>query len=315
MAWPNTRRRPARTIDRASAAATSPCRRRRARDRRWPRDPANLEALNALGYSLHSQGQAPRCPNRRICKLANLQPVAAIALDECRHRPPLAMSGSMRRCYAFARAAALGADTADFYYNVALAHIARDDYEAARSLLQKALQSRTLTMRKSAIGMPFAATRRCAPTKRSRRSRAGKVCRRSRPMLSANAGHLMMKLGEIEPRRTDRAQCRCCKARPIRAPTLTLDPAARTHQPHRRGAPLLGAAAGPAGRRTPRAMTTQCHRSPAGAARIAARGGGRICSSTSSRAASGEHLRHFQQLPAGQIPGCAWTLRRSVSTS
>ena len=56
--------------------------------------------------------------------------------------------GTARRCddridealYAFARAAALGANTADFYYNVALAHIGRDDYEAARSLLQKALK-------------------------------------------------------------------------------------------------------------------------------------------------------------------------------
>jgi len=59
--------------------------------------------------------------------------------------------GTARRCddridealYAFAKAAALGADTADFYYNVALAHIGRDDYEAAYSLLKKALARRS----------------------------------------------------------------------------------------------------------------------------------------------------------------------------
>jgi tetratricopeptide (TPR) repeat protein len=40
---------------------------------------------------------------------------------------------------AFARAATLGASSADFYYNVALAHLERNDLESARALLARAL--------------------------------------------------------------------------------------------------------------------------------------------------------------------------------
>ncbi|HEY2678024.1 MAG TPA: sulfotransferase [Steroidobacteraceae bacterium] len=41
---------------------------------------------------------------------------------------------------AFARAAALGADHADFYYNLGLTHLDRGDYESARHLLEQARQ-------------------------------------------------------------------------------------------------------------------------------------------------------------------------------
>ncbi len=111
--------------------------------------------------------------------------------------------GTARRCddridealYAFARAAALGANTADFYYNVALAHIARDDYEAARSLLQKAL---TLAPDDAEVRYRFAFC--CYETLRTDEALAaldGWETLAAAPDVSASAGHLMMKLGEI----------------------------------------------------------------------------------------------------------------------
>src|ERR1039457_5470651 len=41
---------------------------------------------------------------------------------------------------AYARAAQLGAQSADFYYNLGLTHIARGDFEAGRAVLNDALQ-------------------------------------------------------------------------------------------------------------------------------------------------------------------------------
>ena len=101
-------------------------------------DPHNLDVLKALAYSLHVQAKHRESEDVYIA-LANLEPSQPLHWMNV---------GTARRCddridealYAFARAAALGANTADFYYNVALAHIGRDDYEAARSLLQKALK-------------------------------------------------------------------------------------------------------------------------------------------------------------------------------
>jgi len=55
--------------------------------------------------------------------------------------------GTARRCrghleealFAFARAAAMGAASADFYYNLGLTHIDRNDFESARAVLAKAM--------------------------------------------------------------------------------------------------------------------------------------------------------------------------------
>lgn len=101
-------------------------------------DASNLEALNCLAYSLHLQARH-RDSEQAYLQLAKLQPSQPLHWMNV---------GTARRCderidealFAFAKAAALGANTADFYYNVALAHITRDDYQAARSLLQKAVQ-------------------------------------------------------------------------------------------------------------------------------------------------------------------------------
>jgi Flp pilus assembly protein TadD len=103
-------------------------------------DPLNTRALSALGLALHSQGKY-RESERAYLKMTELEPAESMHWMNV---------GTARRCddridealYAFAKAAALGADTADFYYNVALAHIGRDNYEAAYSLLHKALAQR-----------------------------------------------------------------------------------------------------------------------------------------------------------------------------
>jgi Flp pilus assembly protein TadD len=158
-------------------------------------DPANLKALGALGYSLHSQGKHRESEDAYL-KMAELEP------SQCMHWMNV---GTARRLdgridealYAFARAAALGADTADFYYNVALAHIGREDYESAHSLLNKA---RNLNPDDAEICYRYAFC--CYETLRTDEASAAldrwEQLPAVTPELSANAGHLMMKLGDIE---------------------------------------------------------------------------------------------------------------------
>ncbi len=100
--------------------------------------PNNTPVLGRLGLVLHQQ-QKFRESEAVFLRLAEANP------RESRHWMNV---GTARRCagdleqalYAFARAAALGANSADFYYNVALAHIDRNDFEAARGLLKKAFE-------------------------------------------------------------------------------------------------------------------------------------------------------------------------------
>lgn len=156
-------------------------------------DPHNLAALNALAYSLHVQAKH-RESEEVYLELANLEPSQPLHWMNV---------GTARRCddridealYAFARAAALGANTADFYYNVALAHIGRDDYEAARSLLQKAL---ALAPDDAEVRYRYAFC--CYETLRTDEALAaldGWEALAAAADISASAGHLMMKLGEI----------------------------------------------------------------------------------------------------------------------
>jgi Flp pilus assembly protein TadD len=156
-------------------------------------DPHNLDVLKALAYSLHVQAKHRESEEVYVA-LADLEPSQPLHWMNV---------GTARRCderidealYAFARAAALGADTADFYYNVALAHIGRDDYEAARSLLQKA---RTLAPDDAEVRYRYAFC--CYETLRTDEALAaldGWETLAAAPDISASAGHLMMKLGEI----------------------------------------------------------------------------------------------------------------------
>jgi Flp pilus assembly protein TadD len=97
----------------------------------------SVPALALLGAALHAEA-----------RFAEAEPVF-LRLTELVPQEPLHWMnvGSARRCagrsdealQAFARAAALGAATRDFYYNVALTHLQRQDFESARSLFERAL--------------------------------------------------------------------------------------------------------------------------------------------------------------------------------
>jgi tetratricopeptide (TPR) repeat protein len=157
-------------------------------------DPDNLDRLRSLAYALHVQARHRESEGAYL-KLATLEPSQPLHWMNV---------GTARRCddridealFAFARAAALGANTADFYYNVALAHIGRDDYEAARSLLQKA---RALAPDDAEVRYRYAYC--CYETLRTDEALAaldGWEALAAAPDIAASAGHLMMKLGDIE---------------------------------------------------------------------------------------------------------------------
>jgi Flp pilus assembly protein TadD len=157
-------------------------------------DPLNKRALSALGLALHTQAKY-RESELAYLKMTELEP------SESMHWMNV---GTARRCddridealYAFAKAAALGADTADFYYNVALAHIGRDDYEAAYSLLKKALE---LSPNDTEVRYRYAFC--CYETLRTEEARAAldgwELLPAAASEVAAQAGHLMMKLGDI----------------------------------------------------------------------------------------------------------------------
>jgi Flp pilus assembly protein TadD len=99
-------------------------------------DPSHVEALEALGFFLHSARQYAES-EEIFAKLAELRP----------GEPDYWMNlGTARRCggrldealSAYAEAATLGADSSDFLFNVGLTHIDRKDYESGRVVLAKA---------------------------------------------------------------------------------------------------------------------------------------------------------------------------------
>jgi Flp pilus assembly protein TadD len=101
-------------------------------------DPAHVEALGALGFLLHSARQFDESAEV-FSKLTELQPA----------EPAYWMNlGTARRCSgrfddalaAYAGAADRGANSADFYYNVGLTHIDRNDFEAGRVVLTQAVE-------------------------------------------------------------------------------------------------------------------------------------------------------------------------------
>jgi Flp pilus assembly protein TadD len=158
-------------------------------------DPLDKRSLSALGLALHGQAKY-RESELAYLKMTELEP------SESMHWMNV---GTARRCddridealYAFAKAAALGADTADFYYNVALAHIGRDDYEAAYSLLKKAL-ARSPSDTEVRYRYAFC----CYETLRTEEARAAldgwELLPSAASEVAAQAGHLMMKLGDID---------------------------------------------------------------------------------------------------------------------
>jgi Flp pilus assembly protein TadD len=157
-------------------------------------DPVSLEALGALGLALHIQAKH-RESEQVYLKMTVLEP------SEPMHWMNV---GTARRCdgriddalYAFAKAAALGGDSADLYYNVALAHIGREDYESARTLLEKACK---LDANDAEIRYRYALC--CYETLRAEEALAAldrfEQLPSAAPEITAGAGHLLMLLGDI----------------------------------------------------------------------------------------------------------------------
>jgi tetratricopeptide (TPR) repeat protein len=155
-------------------------------------DPVDLKALRVLAFALHTQGSHAESE------------VVYLRISELEPQQPLHWMnvGTARRCdgridealYAFARAAALGAASADFYYNVGLAHIARDDFESARAVLEKAL---SLSPDDAEVRFRYAFC--CYETLRTDEAIAAlegwETQPQTSPEIAASAGHLLMKLG------------------------------------------------------------------------------------------------------------------------
>lgn len=158
-------------------------------------DPSQRKALSVLAYALHTQGRHAESEKvyLRISELEPQQPLHWMNV------------GTARRCdgridealYAFARAAALGAAGADFYYNVGLTHIARDDFESARAVLETALR---LNPEDAEVRFRFALC--CYETLRTDEALAAlegwEADAQVSPEVAASAGHLLMKLGQAE---------------------------------------------------------------------------------------------------------------------
>lgn len=100
--------------------------------------PGNTTALAILGLVYHAQSRFAEAI-RTFEELVGAEPL------EATHWLNL---GTARRCIgqfdaaltAYARGAQLGGTSADFYYNVGLTHIDRLDFEAARSVLARAVE-------------------------------------------------------------------------------------------------------------------------------------------------------------------------------
>jgi tetratricopeptide (TPR) repeat protein len=100
-------------------------------------EPDHIDTLNLLGFLLHSTRQFEESIEV-FAKLTELQPA----------EPSHWMNhGTARRCSgrledalaAYARAAERGANSADFFYNVGLTHIDRNDFESGRLVLGQAV--------------------------------------------------------------------------------------------------------------------------------------------------------------------------------
>jgi tetratricopeptide (TPR) repeat protein len=158
-------------------------------------DPLQIIALGGLGLALHMQNkhQESEAIYLRMTEIEPSDPMHWMNV------------GTARRCagqldealYAFARAAHMGAGSADFYYNVALAHMARDDFESACAVLRKALG---LNPEDGEIRYRYALC--CYETMRTEEALAAlDGWERLLPVsaeITAHAGELLMKLGQPE---------------------------------------------------------------------------------------------------------------------
>ena len=158
-------------------------------------DTGHIGALGILGSALHAQARFDDA-EAAYSELATLQP------DIPFHWMNV---GTARRCagrldealFAFAKASALGASSADFYYNIALTHIERNDFESARALLAKA---HALAPEDTEIRFRYA---QCCyeclqPDEALEALKGWERFGTPNHTIAADIGHLLMKLGSSE---------------------------------------------------------------------------------------------------------------------
>jgi len=157
-----------------------------------PNDPTALAILGAVLHEAGRHGEAEQI----FIDLIEAQP------DEAVHWMNL---GTTRRALgnpegalpAFTRAAQLGAASSDFFYNVGLTHIDRKDFEAARSVLEKAA---AMEPHDPEIRLQYATA--CHESMRTDLAVAAlenwKDFPGLYPELVARIGNLLMNLGETE---------------------------------------------------------------------------------------------------------------------
>jgi tetratricopeptide (TPR) repeat protein len=158
-------------------------------------DPSHIEALGVLGFLLHSVRQFDESAEI-FAKLTELRPA----------EPAYWMNlGTARRCSgrlddalaAYAVSAERGANSADFYYNVGLTHMDRNDFEAGRVVLSQAV---ALTPDEAEIRYRYALC--CYERLRTDEALAALEhwdnLSGLNPEIIANMGLLLMKLGAAE---------------------------------------------------------------------------------------------------------------------
>jgi Flp pilus assembly protein TadD len=158
-------------------------------------DPSHIEALCAMGFLLHSAHQYAEAEEvfAKLIALRPAEPEYWMNLGTARRR-----SGRLDEALtAYARAASLGANSADFLFNVGLTHIDREDYESGRAVL---FQASELAPDDAEIRYHYALC--CYERVRIEEALAAldhwDNLSGLTPELTANIGLLLMKLGAAE---------------------------------------------------------------------------------------------------------------------
>ena len=158
-------------------------------------EPGHFGALSVLGLVLHDArryGEAEQI----FCELTQAhpeEPVHWMNLGTARR----GAGNAEAALPAFARAAALGLATPDFYYNLGLTHLDRKDYEAARAVLEPAVR---LAPQDAEIRFQYAhALHECLRSELAVEALRGwQTLQGLNPELIARIGNLLMNLGASE---------------------------------------------------------------------------------------------------------------------
>jgi tetratricopeptide (TPR) repeat protein len=155
----------------------------------------HIGALSVLGLTLHAAARHVEAERAfaELTRLDSREPTHWMNLGTSRR-----LLGRLDEALtAYLRAAQLGLATADFFYNIGLAHLDRRDYEAAHAVLARALQ---LAPQDAAVRFEYA--RACYESMRAEEAAAAlegwEKLEGIDESHAADAGHRLMNLGESE---------------------------------------------------------------------------------------------------------------------